>query len=85
MTSTLKQSLHRETAARWVEYLVKAIVLFALFALIAWLAPMMPPICLAIIWAVISAASAIGVAYHYVIRKARTRYGLRDGGVSARL
>ena len=84
MVSALKQLLHRESAARWVEYLVKAIVLFALFGLIAWLAPMMPPLCLAIIWAVLSAVSAIGVAYHYVITKARKRYGLREGGASAR-
>ncbi len=85
MTPTLKELLHRETAVRWVEYLVKAIVLFALFGLIAWFAPMMPPISLAIIWAVVSALSAIGVAYHYVIGKVRKRYGLRDGGASARL
>lgn len=76
--------MRRRMARRWSEYLVKVIALIALFVLIALLAPTMPPLCLAILWAALSIAAAIGVAYHYVINKARNRAGLEDGGMIAR-
>ena len=85
MPATIKELVSREQAGRWVEYLVKAAVLLASFVLIARLAPTMPPICLAILWAILSIAAAIGITYHYVINKARNRAGLEDGGVVARI
>ena len=85
MPSRLSGFMQRESTKRWVEYLIKAVVLLALFCLIACLGPTMPPICLAFLWSILSIASAIGVAYHYVINKARNRTGLEDGGVVARM
>ena len=70
---------------RWKEYAVKVVVLLAVFALVALTAPIMPPILLSVIWALLSIAAAIGAAYHYVVKKVRNRAGLVDGGVVARL
>lgn len=69
---------------RWPEYLAKAAILFVAFFLIARFAAAMPPWCLAVVWVVLSIVSAVGVAYHYVINKARNRAGLEDGGMVAR-
>ena len=69
---------------RWTEFAIKAVVLVLVFGLIAWLGPIMPPVCLAILWALLSIASAVGVAYHCVVSKVRNRAGLEDGGIVAR-
>ena len=61
-------------------YLVKALVLLALLLLFANCGPSMPPFCIAIFWAVLSVASAIGLTYHTVIRKAHRQYLLESGG-----
>lgn len=64
----------------WMAYFVKAAILVALLVFIAFAGPSLPPIFLAFIWAITSTASAIGVAYHNVIKKVRRSFGLKPGG-----
>lgn len=78
--SLLESITEFEKAHRWISYLLKSIVLIAALFLIAIFGPGLPPIVLAIVWAFASAVSAIGVAYHNVIKKVRRSFGLRPGG-----
>lgn len=78
--SLLESITEFEKAHRWISYLLKSIVLIAALFLIAIFGPGLPPIVLAIVWALASAVSAIGVAYHNVIKKVRRSFGLRPGG-----
>ncbi|MCR5582055.1 MAG: hypothetical protein K6F70_00340 [Eggerthellaceae bacterium] len=64
----------------WIAYFVKAAILVSLLVFIAFAGPSLPPIFLAFIWAIVSTASAIGVAYHNVIKKVRRSFGLKPGG-----
>ena len=85
MPVDLKDIVSRKLVERWGGYFAKAVVLVAVFLLIGRLGPSMPPMLLALVWAVLSTVSAIGLVYHRVITKARKRYGLKGGGVVARL
>ena len=60
---------NRESAKRWAEYAVKAVVLFILLLALSRFAPAMPPAGVAVCWAALSIVAAIGLTYHVVIRK----------------
>ena len=85
MASTIIESLGSKLASGHKLYLAKAAALFALLLLFAWAGPLMPPFFAALFWAALSAASAIGLTYHAVIRKARNQFMLKSGGKAARI
>ena len=57
--------------------LIKTVVVVGLLFLASRLAPLMSAPCLALTWAGLSAVSAIGIAYHAVIRKTHRQVKLR--------
>ena len=61
-------------------YLVKAIVLVVVLFVLARLTPALPAPAIALIIALLSAASALGIAYLAVIRKMRRQLMLKEGG-----
>ena len=74
-----------EAIRRWGVYFAKAATLFVLLLLLARFAPAMPPVGVAVLWAVLSVASAIGLAYHGVIKKAHRQFMLKSGGFGSRV
>lgn len=81
----LRTALQNPRVRRWVLYAVKAIALVGLFCLLTQLAPHMPAIGVALFWAVLSAISALGLAYASVIRKTHKRSKYAEGGMMYRL
>ena len=73
----------RESARRWAEYAVKAVVLFILLLALSQFAPTMPPVGVAVCWAALSIVAAIGLTYHVVIRKVLRQYMLKSGELAA--
>lgn len=78
-------TLLRDTLKRWTPFLVKALVVFAALALVGCFAPVMPPACVALCWAALSAILAVGLVYLAVIRKARKQHAYVSGGLFARV
>ena len=83
MTDEANTLLGGESAQRWMRYLAKAAVLFVVLLAFARLAPMMPPLAVAICWAALSMVSAIGLTYHAVIRKILNQHKYKSGGLAA--
>ena len=73
----------RESARRWAEYAVKAVVLFILLLALSQFAPAMPPAGVAVCWSALSIVAAIGLTYHVVIRKVLRQYMLKSGELAA--
>lgn len=61
-------------------YLVKACVLVGALYLFSRYAGSLPPVCLALVWAVLSAVSAVGITYHRVVRKTLKQHEYVDEG-----
>lgn len=81
MRAEIGEFFHEESARRWVEYFIKAAVLFLAFFIIAQLTPSMPPVCLAIVWATLSIVASIRPMYHFIIKKVYRQHGLKPGGI----
>ena len=81
----LRTALQHPRVRRWALYAVKAIALVGLFCLLTQFAPHMPAIGVALFWAVLSAISALGLAYASVIRKTHKRSKYAEGGMMYRL
>ena len=65
---------------RWRNYFIAAVVLIVSLYGVSRLLPIMPPLAVALVWAAVSGASAVGVAYHAVIKKEHTRLLFQEGG-----
>ena len=74
---------NRGLARRWGEYAAKAAALFVLLLALSQFAPAMPPVGVAICWAVLGIVAAIGLTYHVVIRKVLRQYMLKSGELAA--
>ena len=85
MSTSASDFLHRPTAKRWGFYFVKAAIAVGFIYLCSKTIPTLPPFCVALLWAVLSAASATGLAYHAVIRKTHRQLILKEGGRLAKL
>lgn len=68
-----------------IQYFIKAVLLVAVLFVIAKLAPSMPPLVLALVWAALSALVAIGYTYYGTIKKLQTQLTLKADGKLARL
>lgn len=80
ITSLRENNAVRPEARRWVLYLVKAFVLLVLLVTLSNLLPHMPPVAVAVVWAVFSSLAALGFTYHAVIKKIITRLQFQRGG-----
>ena len=70
---------------RWALYLVKAAVLFGLLGLFCWKVTALPAPAVALVWAVLTAASTVGLMYHAVVRKAARQNVFEEGGTLSNL
>ena len=70
---------------RWAAYLVKSVVLVGLLCLFSRQAGSLPPLAIALVWAALSALSAVGVTYHVVVRKTLKRHEYVEKGLLSRL
>ena len=84
-TAVRQGRAHHTAALRWLLYFAKAVLLLGALFLASRFAGSLPPLALALLWAVLSGASALGIAYHVVIRKTHRQFSLRRGGLLARL
>lgn len=71
--------------ARWIAYLVKSVALVGLLYLFARFAGSLPPLAIALVWAVLSAVSAVGLTYHRVVRKTLKQHEYAEKGLLSRL
>lgn len=85
LPASLRHLLEQPRIRRWGAYLAKAIVLVGLLCLVGHTAPLMPPAGIALAWAVLSAASALGLVYCAVIKKTHNRAKYREGGMPHKL
>ena len=85
LPASLRHLLEQPRIRRWGAYLAKAIVLVGLLCLVGHTAPLMPPAGIALAWAVLSAASALGLVYCAVIKKTHNRAKYRKGGMLHKL
>ena len=85
LPASLRHLLEQPRIRRWGAYLAKAIVLVGLLCLVGHTAPLMPPAGIALAWAVLSAASALGLVYCAVIKKTHNRAKYREGGMPRKL
>lgn len=85
LPASLRHLLEQPRIRRWGAYLAKAIVLVGLLCLVGHTAPLMPPAGIALAWAVLSAASALGLVYCAVIKKTHNRAKYREGGMLHKL
>ena len=69
---------------RWVPYLTKALALTAMLFLISRCASSMPPLIVAIIWALLSSVASLGIAYLVVVRKTHNQVKYLKGGYRSR-
>lgn len=75
----------RSAVKRWGTYLAKAAVLLGVLGLFSAYAATLPPALIAIVWALLSAAAAMGLVYHATVRKLHRQQMLKEGGRLARL
>ena len=73
------------SSAHWIAYLVKSAVLIGLLYLFARRAGMLPPLVIALVWAALSAVSAVGITYHRVVRKTLKQHEYAEKGLLSRL
>lgn len=85
LPTALGDLLKQPRVRHWGAYLVKAIVLVGLLCLNGHTAPLMPPAGIAVVWAALSAASALGFVYCAVIKKTHNRAKYREGGMLHKL
>lgn len=85
LPASLRHLLEQPRIRRWGAYLAKAIVLVGLLCLVGHTAPLMPPAGIALAWAVLSAASALGLVYCAVIKKTHNRAKYREGSMLHKL
>lgn len=85
LSTSLRHLLEQPRIRRWGAYLAKAIVLVGLLCLVGHTAPLMPPAGIVLAWAVLSAASALGLVYCAVIKKTHNRAKYREGGMLHKL
>lgn len=65
-------------------YLAKSCVIIAVLYLFSRYAGSAPSLCIALVWAVLSVASALGITYHHVVRKTlRQQAYVKEGRLSA--
>lgn len=77
--------MHSRAFKQSMQYLIKAVLLVVVLFIIAKLAPSMPPLVLALVWAALSALVAIGYTYYGTIKKLQTQLTLKADGKLARL
>jgi hypothetical protein len=80
----VRDALQNPRVRRWALYFIKAIVLVGLFCLLTQFAPHMPAACVALFWAALSAVSALGMAYAFVIKKTHKCSKYTEGGLMYR-
>lgn len=84
MSETQPAPLRGLFTRRWGIYLAKAAVLLGLLFAVSRTAALLPPLGVALVWAVLSAAAAIWLEYQYVVRKTHKQAMLQEGGRLAR-
>ena len=67
-----------EGPSRWLLYAIKALALVGLLYLLAQIAPSMPPVAIAVAWALLSILSAVALTYHVVMRRVLRRQMFTD-------
>ena len=85
MPFALKDFRKHDLAYRCVTYVAKAVVVLVLVYLLARFAPSMSRFGIGLCWAVLSIVSAVGVAYHLVVRKVHRHYILKGERILAKL
>lgn len=85
MTSKLKHLVKQLRANRQIIFLGKAIALLGALYLFCLTAPLLPPVFIALFWAVFSTFSAVGFAYHRIIKKTHNRSMHKKDGYLYRL
>ena len=75
----------RGAAARWALYAAKAALLVGVLYALGHYAGTLPPAVIAVAWAVLSAASMLGMAYHHVVRKTLKQYAYEADGRLSKL
>lgn len=85
MRAKIGERFHSKSTRRWVEYFIKAVVFLIVFFIIIQLTPVMPPICLAIVWVALSIVASIRPMYHFIIKKVHREHGLVPGGPLSRI
>ena len=68
-----------------IAYLIKSVALVGLLYLFARYAGTLPPLVIALVWAALSAVSAVGITYHRVVRKTLKQHEYNKEGHLARL
>lgn len=85
MSSTAREFLAKPQARRWGAFFAKAYGLLAALFVFSLAAPVLPPVVLALVWAVLSIAAGIALEYHVVVRKTHRQLMLKEGGRLAAL
>lgn len=78
-------SRHALPSRRWVAYLIKSVALIGVFYLFSRYAGTLPPLVIALVWALLSAVSAVGITYHRVVRKTLKQHEYAEKGYLSRL
>ncbi len=76
---------HASSSKRWVAYLIKSVVLIGLFYLFSRYAEIFSSLAIALVWALLSAVSAVGITYHRVVRKTLKQHEYAEKGYLSRL
>lgn len=85
MLTEAGEFLKRPYIKRLYFYCGKAFLIIALLFLFSQLIPSLPSFALALLWAVLSGVSAIGLMYHVVIRKSHNEFKYKEGGLLSKL
>lgn len=78
-------AVHAPFTKRQLAYFAKSFGMIAILYIVSKFAPSMPPVAIAVIWALLSAIASIGLAYLVVIKRTHDQFKYRKGGWRARL
>lgn len=79
-----QQPSHQQSASGAIAYLIKGTALFLILLGLRFALPVLPTWAIGIVWAILSAAATVGLAYHVVVKKMHRQMKYRDGGLLAR-
>ena len=85
MPAALSDVLQRPEARRAAVFFGKAVLLVGALLLVSRALPLMPTFGVGLLWALVSGVSAVGLAYHVVIRKTHRHLQFKESGRLARL
>ena len=85
MDVSVKGFAEKPSVRRWGLFFAKSYGLLVLVFAFSMVSPVLPPVCIGLVWAILSAASAIALVYHAVVRKSHRQLMLSDGGWLSKL